>query len=415
MLALRLVRGAHPLVTLRRLLVTASAGGVSFLLLSALGHAAAHPDQPARAAVRLLWCLVPLAATVQLAVAVARTETSSRALTGLDAAGLGPSRMPLLAAVSTLLSCLTGSTLALAAFLLLRGQTGGPGTLPLAGSASGLLSGDRPLPPGAVLTLLCVTPFTAAVAAAFTMRPRAARTGRAAGGSSPPPGRTAGPAAAAEPEEAPVLPVPAGLPWGVALVTTGLALEAFAGRDPAGDGGLVPMPGRLGAVPPGVIAGWLVTALGLILAGPGLTHLCGRLLTTGRPGALRLLAGRMLQDDAPRLGRSLGVLCAVSAGALAAAELYGTAPAGGARAFGPLTALGAALVMGCATASALTAAVEARALRAPTTTALIGLGAPRSLPTRAAAVRVAAVVAVLAPVAWLTGEMAALPLRYLMG
>ncbi len=104
------------------------------------------------------------------------------------------------------------------------------------------------------------------------------------------------------------------------------------------------------------------------------------------------------------------MLCAVASGALAAAELYGTAPAGGARVFGPMTALGAAVVMGCATASALTAAVEARADRIPATEVLLQLGASRSFLRSATALRTAALLLVLCPVTWAVGRMAALPL-----
>ncbi|MDG4862558.1 hypothetical protein P8605_30920, partial [Streptomyces sp. T-3] len=69
MLALRLARGAHPLVLLRRLSVAAASAGTGFLLLCTLGYAAAHPAAASSSALRLAWCLPPLAATVQLAVA----------------------------------------------------------------------------------------------------------------------------------------------------------------------------------------------------------------------------------------------------------------------------------------------------------------------------------------------------------
>ncbi|MYT21961.1 hypothetical protein GTW69_16950, partial [Streptomyces sp. SID7760] len=67
--------------------------------------------------------------------------------------------------------------------------------------------------------------------------------------------------------------------------------------------------------------GWALTAVGLSLAGPGLAYACGALVQAIRPGAMRLLAGRTLQEEAPRLGRPLGVLCAIGAGALTAAAL----------------------------------------------------------------------------------------------
>lgn len=398
MLALRLVRGSHPPALLRRLLVAAAAGGVGYLLLSALSFALAHPGRPEDAVVRLLWCLVPLATAVQFAVAVARTEPG-RPGSGLDLAGMGPGRRPLLAAVSTALWCVLGSVPALLIFLNLR--DGSAGRLPVAG----------------MLTLLCVVPAVASAASALATRPRAA-AGRRQPQTADRPGRPGGAAgaggSAAEPAApASPFPSPSGLPWGAALAALGLALETFAavkaadaGREPA----LVPLPGALGGNPAGLIGGWLLTALGLVLAGPGLVHLCGRLVATGCPGAVRLLAGRMLQAEAVRIGRPLGVLCAVASGALAAAELYGTAPAGGAGVFGPLTALGAAVVMGCATGSALTAAAAARADRVPATEALLQLGASRSFLRSATALRTAALLVVLCPVTWAVGRMAALPL-----
>ncbi|MFE0424424.1 hypothetical protein ACFW15_18710, partial [Streptomyces sp. NPDC058953] len=90
MLALRLARGSRPLVLLRRLLVAAASAGVGFLLLSALAHALAHPGDPSGSVLRLVWCLVPLAAAVHFAVAVARTDPGTRPRGGLSAVGLGP-------------------------------------------------------------------------------------------------------------------------------------------------------------------------------------------------------------------------------------------------------------------------------------------------------------------------------------
>lgn len=405
MLALRLVRGAPPPALLRRLLLAAAASGVTFLLLGTLGHAAANPGPAGDGPARLLWCLVPLAAAMQLAVAIARTENSRRSLSGLDAAGMGPSRMPLLAAASAITSCLLGSVVALILFLLLRGHVGG---LPFAGSAADVLGAGRALPLGAVLLLLFLVPLAAAGTCLVALRPRPL-----------PPGEKERPGAAATLADTPPAPLPSGLPWGAALTATGLALETFTGRS-AGSGpvtgsGLLPLPGTLVGVPPGVLVGWLLTAVGLILAGPGLTHLCGRLIALSRPGALRLLSGRVLQEDAERVGRPLGVLCAVGSGALAAAELYGSARTTGAPGaadpvYGPLSILGAVLVLGCAAVSALTAAAESRAHRAPATATLLQLGAPRSLLRSAAALRVTVLVAVLGPVTWAVGRLAALPL-----
>lgn len=390
MLALRLARGSHPLVLLRRLLVAAAAAGVGFLLLCALGYASGHPAHSTGAVLRLLWCLVPFAATVQFAVAVARTDPSTRPRSGLSAVGLGPVRLAVLAAVSTAVSCTLGSMVALLFYLHLRGDLSG---LPFDGAAAGLLDAEAPLPLAAALVLLALVPVAAATASAFALRAE--------------PVTAAAPADSevrTEPEAPGPAAPPTGLPWGVALTAAGLAVEAYMSR---GDGhSLLPLPGRLDATPAGVLAGWTLTAAGLAVAGPGLAHLCGRLLQAARPGAVRLLAGRVLMDEARRIGRPLGVVCAVLAAAVAAYALYGTAP----RPLGPLTALGAVLVLGCTTATLLTSALEARQAREQTAQTLLRLGAPVSALRAATALRAAALLIVFAPLTWLIAELAALPL-----
>lgn len=391
MLALRLARGSHPLVLMRRLLVAAASAGVGFLLLCTLGYASGHPAHSAGSVLRLLWCLVPLAATVQFAVAVARTDPSTRPRAGLSAVGLGPVRLSVLAAVSTAVSCTLGSMVALLFFLHLRGDLSG---LPFDGAAAGLLGADAPLPLAAVVLLLTLVPVAAATASALALRTTPVR------------------AAAVEdtedllPEEqtpAPAAP-PAGLPWGVALTAAGLAVEAYANRGAAGSP--FPLPGKLDSTPAWVLVGWTLTAIGLATAGPGLTHLCGRLLQAVRPGAVRLLAGRVLMNEARRIGRPLGVVCAVLSAVIAAFALYGTGP----RPFGPLTALGAALVIGCTTATLLTSALEAKQARAETARALLRLGAPASALRAATALRAAVLLLVFAPLTWAIAELAALPL-----
>ncbi|MEU9558143.1 hypothetical protein [Streptomyces fumanus] len=221
----------------------------------------------------------------------------------------------------------------------------------------------------------------------------------------PPPSPATSPSPAPAPEADPTAPafttpVPAPtprhgttlLPWGVTLVAVGLAVEAMAdGTRGAGTG---------------VLAGWALTALGLALAGPGLTHLCGRLLQAVRPGALRLLAGRVLMEEAYRIGRPLGVVCAVASAAYAAAVLY--APQGPSP--GPLRTLGALVVGGCSVATLLTAAVEVKHARAETTAALARMGAPAGLLRRAAALRAAALLALFGPLTLAVAELAALPL-----
>ncbi|MER7520213.1 hypothetical protein [Streptomyces sp. NPDC126499] len=359
MLALRLVRGTHPVVQLRRLAVATAAAGVGFLLLCALGYAVGHPGSPT-AVLRLLWCVLPLAATVQFAVAVARTDPSTRPRPGLSAIGLGPARLTAIAATSTAVSCTLGSAVALLFYLHLRGDLTG---LSFDGAAAELLAADQPVPLAAALTLLAVVPVTASAAAALALRPR----------SKPAPSETS-PAS--------------GLPWGIALLAVGLAVETYAAR---GDGG-------------GVLTGWILTAVGLAMMGPGLTYGCGRLLQTARPGAVRLLAGRVLMNDSRRIGRPLGVVCAVGSGAIAGYVLHGGA-------VDALAWLGVALVAGCTTATLLTAALESRQTRAHTTEALRRLGAPPTVLRTTALLRAAVLIALFLPLTWAVGALAAVPLR----
>lgn len=384
MLALRLARGTHPPVLLRRLLVAAASAGVGFLLLSTLGYALGHPEQSDASVRRLLWCVAPLAATVYFAVAVARTDPgTSTPRAGLSAIGLGPVRLAALAAASTALSCTLGSALALFLFLHLRGELSG---MPFDGAAADLLAADRPLPLAAVLTLLCVVPVTAATATALALRPRPPKP----------------------PADEPSTPVaPTGLPWGVALVAAGLAVETYTSSGTPG--APLPLPGRLDVVPAGVLAGWALTAVGLAMAGPGLTYLSGRLLQSVRPGAVRLLAGRILMSEARRIGRPLGVLCAVASAAIAATTLHNPASTVSSP-LGPLTGLGAALVIGCTLATLLTATLETKHARASTTEALACLGTPPQTLRTAAALRAAALFTVFTPVTCALATLAAFPL-----
>ncbi|WP_329301886.1 hypothetical protein OG410_29635 [Streptomyces sp. NBC_00659] len=553
MLALRLARGGHPLVQLRRLLVAAASAGTGFLLLCTLGYALSHPDASAAGALRLAWCVVPLAATVYFAVAVARTDPATRPRPGLSAIGLGPGRLMAISAATTALSTLLGSLLALVLFLHLRGDLTG---IPFGGAATDFLASGRSLPLPAALTLLVVVPVAASGAAALALRPRgsgpvraawsygrtwmSARqnavsgaprpgtrgggrptdgtpgtpapitapggpttsaatrttagltvTGTGAGfrdasagahdGALPAPdprapaadgsggpdfhwtaeayasgetGRTAAedlpPAVAhgtppsyqrpdiaygntapsyAHPEPAyegalvpgarpdrrraaeagsralrPAQGCPNGLPWGAATLAAGLAVETYASRP--GSAPALALPGGFVGGPAGVLLGWVLTAVGLALAGPAITYLCGWLLQAVRPGAMRLLAGRVLQAEARRIGQPLGVVCAVASGGFAMTTLYtGARPA-----FGPLTTLGALLVAGCTLLTLATAAVEARQARADTTAALLQLGAPATMLRGAAALRAGALFVAFAPLTWAVAELAALPL-----
>ncbi|MET7569924.1 hypothetical protein ABZT04_15685 [Streptomyces sp. NPDC005492] len=442
MLALRLTRGSHPAVQLRRLLVAVASAGTGFLLLCTLGYAMGHPDSPAAAALRLAWCATPLAATVYFAVAVARTDPATKPRPGLSAIGLGPGRLMAISATTTALACALGSMLALLFFLHLRGDLTG---MPFDGAAAEFLASDQPLPLPAALTLLSLVPLTASIAVALVLRPRDIRPASEKGparsygrfGVQGRPGaretfgaygrfgarlrgdarrdatEDAEPAEQPEPTTAPdpdpsrppaPREAPRGLPWGVAVLAAGLAVEAYANRER--DGGGLSLPGGLAHGPASVLAGWVLTAIGLALAGPGLTHLCGRLLQSAGPGALRLLAGRVLMEEASRIGRPLGVVCAVASGAFAMTALYDpNAPS-----FGPLTTLGGLLVTGCTVATLLTAAVEAKHARADTTAALLRLGAPATMLRSAAALRAGALLALFLPLTLFVAELAALPL-----
>ena len=444
MLALRLTRGSHPAVQLRRLLVAVASAGTGFLLLCTLGYAIGHPDSPAAAALRLAWCATPLAATVYFAVAVARTDPATKPRPGLSAIGLGPGRLMAISATTTALACTLGSMLALLFFLHLRGDLTG---MPFDGAAAEFLASDTPLPLPAALTLLAIVPVTASVSVALTLRPKDTspkstprsygrfgaygksgtretfgaygrfgahlRTGGRTAAVEDAPNPAPEPAADTEPttpDPDPTRPpapreVPKGLPWGVAVLAAGLAVEAYANRAADTDG--LSMPGGHAGGPAGVLAGWVLTAVGLALAGPGLTHLCGRLLQAVRPGALRLLAGRVLMEEATRIGRPLGVVCAVASGAYAMTALYDTDAS-----VGPLTTLGTLLVAGCTVATLLTAAVEARQSRADTTAALVRLGAPATVLRSAAALRAGALLALFVPLTVVIAELAALPLAH---
>ncbi|MCD9876751.1 hypothetical protein [Streptomyces guryensis] len=451
MFALRLTRGAHPAVQLRRLLVAVASAGTGFLLLCALGYAMSHPDNPGGSALRLAWCLTPLAATVHFAVAVARTDPATKPRSGLSAFGLGPVRLMAVSAMTTALSCTLGSLLALLVFLDLRGDLTG---IPFDGAASVFLAARQPLPVPAALTLLALVPAVASATVALVLLPRdarpaaaravarhygrfgaygrtvaretfgtygrfgartrgAARPPAAAPDAAPPPAEVPAPAQPTPeppaPAPHPVQPpaprsAPAGLPWGVAVLTAGLAVQAYATRASAGPAPR--LPGGLAVGTPTVLLGWVLTTLGLAVAGPGLTHLCGRLLQAARPGVLRLLAGRVLMEEATRIGRPLGIVCAVASGTYAMAALYDThAPV-----FGPLTTLGTLLVSGCTVATLLTAAVEAKHARADTTAALLRLGAPATMLRSAAALRAGALLALFGPLTLIVAELAALPL-----
>jgi hypothetical protein len=369
-LSWRVVRGARIGAMGRWLTVLGAATGTALLLLSTLGWALGHAQPGAGAGVRLVWCLLPVAVTVQLAVVAGRAQPLGWPRSGLAAVGLGRTATVLIGAAGAALACSAGSALALLVFLYLRGDLDG---VPYAGSASAVLGAGHRLPVAATATLLTVVPLAAAgVAATGLWRPQTSTPGSA----------------------------PAGLPWGVALTAVGLAVQVSAPR-----GDALPLPSGLGSVSPATAAGWLVASAGMVVAGPGLVHLCGRLLALHRPAALRLLAGRALQQEARRIGRPLGLLCATATAAVAGYDLQ----SGDGHRVGPLTAFAAALIGGCVLAIAATAMLEARSARARSTTALRDLGASPALLRGAVALRAGVLLAVAVPLTALVAGLATVP------
>ncbi len=112
-------------------------------------------------------------------------------------------------------------------------------------------------------------------------------------------------------------------------------------------------------------------------------------------------------DEAHRIGRPLGVVCAVASAAISSATLPDT---GSAAPFGPLTGLGAALVAGCTVGTLLMAALEAKHARTATAETLARMGAPSQTLRTAAALRATAVLTVFTPVTCVLAVLAALPL-----
>ncbi|MFF6978735.1 hypothetical protein ACFZAV_13540 [Streptomyces sp. NPDC008343] len=474
MLALRLSRSAQPAVQLRRLLLAAASAGTGFLLLCALGYAMSHTDTSAAVLrlawcmpplAATIHFAVAVARTdpgtkprsglsaiglgpARLMLVSATTTALSCALgsmlallvflhlrgdlTGMPfdgaAAQFLAANAPLpLPAALTLLS-LTPAIASTAVALVLRPKEPGPTGARGAGRAySGIGGYGRSMARetfgaygrfGAHLRRgRAAAPGTAEDGEGAATSSASSRTAEVApapetDGTPPAPDRAPDPAADdAGPAldhvthlPAPAKP-PAGLPWGIAVLAAGIAVQAYAGRTATPTP--LTLPAALPTGPASVLVGWLLTALGLALAAPGLTHLCGRVLQAVRPGAVRLLAGRVLMAEATRIGRPLGVVCAVASAAYAMAPL--SAPV--ARdAIGPLTAVGATVVTGCAVATLLTAAVEAKQARADTTSALLRLGAPTALLRSAAALRAGALLVFFCPLTLVVAELAAAPL-----
>ncbi|MBY8879478.1 hypothetical protein [Actinacidiphila acidipaludis] len=370
MLSLRVLRGAGPAVLGRWALAAAASAGTGLLLLSTLGWALAHPGGDAsHAAVRLVWCVVPVVVTVQLAAAVGRTQSAAWPREGLSSVGLGRTGLLALAAVTTAVVCLVGSAVALLVFLQLRGDVTG---VEWNGVGPGLLASGKALPPAGVATLLAVVPAAAAGTMLAGLRSGHTR----------------------------VRDAPGSLPWGVALVAVGLSVEV---ASPRGDG--LPLPSGLGVIAPAAVGGWIVTTAGMVLAGPGLVHVIGRLLAAYRPGPVRLLAGRTLQHESPRLGRPLGLLCATAAAALSAYTLQ----SGDGHRLGPVSVFAFTLIAVCVLATAAVSLNETASSRTEARNALHEVAASPTTLRAALAVRATALLAVLVPLAFLVAALSTLP------
>ncbi|MGW8377896.1 hypothetical protein [Streptomyces sp. ODS28] len=366
MLALRLILRAHPLALLGIALLLCASGAAGLLSLDALARAVAAPHGRGDTALpRLLWCAVPLSAVCGLAASLARAVPGPRTRAGLAAAGLGPAGLPLAAAV-------------VAGFCALAGSAGAALPAELAPGAVGRLrtpAQELPLP--AAATLLALAPLAAAAGAFWGARRAAVRA------------------------EAPADARPSvrhgrnAVLVGAALGTVGLALLTVVARlHLLADGGT---PGRAA-----LGAGWLLLASGLVAAGPGAVHWCGRAVAAGHPGTLRMVCGRVLEGEAARTGRHFGLLCAVGAATVAALRLYGTVPAA--------PSVPALLTLPvCAAAGALAAYAAAGAERARAAGSLLLLGAPRPLVRQAAFLRGLVLLGVLLPASWLAGTLAAVP------
>ncbi|HEY5832644.1 MAG TPA: hypothetical protein VIW71_01635 [Streptomyces sp.] len=364
--ALRVLRGSGPAVLGRWAVVAGASAGTGLLLLCSLGWALAHPQRGSYdALVRLAWCVVPLVVTVQLASAVGRAQPAGWPRTGLAAVGLGRTAVVLLSVANSAVVCAVGSVGALLVFLHLRGDVTG---VPFHGIGPGVLAAGKPLPLAGAVTLLALVPVAAAATSAAGLRPA----------------------------RIPSADAPGGLPWGAALAVIGLALEVTAPR-----GHALPLPSGLGSVPPGSVGGWLVTTTGMMLAGPGLVHACGRLLVGLRPNAVRLLAGRALQAECRRAGRPLALLSATAAAFLATYDLH--------HPLGPLTTFAAVLVAVCVLATSCLALLEGRETRTPTAQALRELGASPTLLRTSTALAAAALLAAAVPLTLLIATLSSIP------
>ncbi|WP_441250049.1 hypothetical protein [Kitasatospora sp. McL0602] len=382
MLYLRLARG-YRIADLGRWLLTATAAAlVAAFLLRALGRALSEPADGSL--VRLLWCLPPLAAVAWFAAVAARAVPAGRPdrITGLTAAGAGPTRIRALIAGEIALACALGSALTLLLFLVLRNNIAGPSLAPELGMGV-------PLPAAAPVTLLTLVPLVAGVSAALAV-PAAEHL----------PGRPAQPAQAA------FGPLRLALPPGLLLV--GVALELYGLRPGADqDGRPIRLPAGLGTTSAAASTGWALAALGLALFTAPLLAWAGRLLALGRPAPLRLLAGRGLTAEAAPLGTPLAVLALSLATLLTTARYWVDKPGTAST----LPAVEGVLVLTCVVGAVLVRVNEIRNARRGVAAAFFQLGAAPRLLFGAALLRTAAAGTVLLLTGGLTAALAAGALR----
>ncbi|MFD8483425.1 hypothetical protein [Kitasatospora sp. NPDC059673] len=376
---LGLARGYRTLDLVRWLLTAVAAAVVAAFLLRALGRALAEPTGGAD---RLLWCLPPLAAVAWFAAVAARAVPAQHPerITGLTAAGAGPRRIRLLIAGEIALACALGSGLTLVLFLVLRNDIAGP-------SLAADIGMGIPLPTAAPVTLLAVPTLVAGVAAACAVRfPDTL------------PGHPAEPAPARWSARRLALPGP--------VLLAGIGLELYGLRPGATDAErTLHLPGSLPATSPALLAGWTLAALALALWTGPLLALAGRLMVIHRPAPLRLLAGRALTAQAPRLGTPLAVLTTIAALLLVAGREWARADAEAPT----LTLVEGLLILACAVAALAARLLELRADRRPTLAALDRLGTPPGLLTGTLALRALAAGTVLLVTGGLTLALCPLP------
>jgi hypothetical protein len=374
MLYLRLARGYRGSDVGRWLLTATAAAVVAGFLLRSLGRALSEPAGDS--ALRLVWCLPPLAAVAWFAAVAARAVPSARPerIAGLTAAGAGPARIRNLIAGEIVLACTVGSALTLLVFLILRNDIADASLAPELGMGV-------PLPAAAPVALLALVPLVAGLAAATAV-----------------PTSESFPGERGRPPRTGFGPLRLALPAG--MVSIGLALELYGLRPGAAqDARPVGLASGLRATDSAALVGWSFAALGLALLTAPLLATAGRLLALNRPTPLRLLAGRGLTAEARRLGTPLAVLALTLAVVLTAARHQVTSE--------PLPVLEGVLVVGCAVAAVVVRTAEVRSARRDVAAGLLRLGAAPGLLRGAVVLRALAAGTVLLVTGGLTAALAA--------